>query len=1029
MPQRPHVVIISWDGYHDKAAAIAAALTGATDKITVIYSNAADTPEAGHGTWVRVPHSWYFGRKFRHALDLVAPDEVMLLIQADTHSEDWAALAAGCAACFAQHPQVGLWIPDINWTPWPADVVGQGMLPQTNLMQVAQTDGIVWALHPDLLGPLRALSYAGNNLGWGIDWVALHMADTQGKIAVRDMSYPVHHPQSRGYGNAEAAQNMKTFLGQLPAPTQQAIMASYHRLAALRRTALGQDTPAHAPRAQAAPMPMPFLRDPDITQAIVIAGHVYLRTAGTRLDATASLHSDGIRIPLAPLTGPPSRRHVPQALDLQPVDTATAFQQLNDLGDWQVDGWPTLRVIPDFSARTQSIPLSGRMAIDPAEGPQTFCANLAVHRGKGDLVICLSDIQGIHVHELCAPFETVQAGGDRTDGYQSVTLDLPASDQPLFLELRIDCRETFETSAEQPAVFFVARPRVRAAQDTSPLIPATCHSAQQRGDGPWYHARLPVTFGPHAREVALVQGRARTALLSVPATTITLLHDHGDAIDLHADTAGMASVWFNGVAALTLPLPQGETRIQIPAHHQTGQPLFTELRDASGTYALWRHWSTPQAPACDPWARALPARSAGLRKHMADPASAEVIPQLHIAFKALGSSDPALTPLEFPQLQVPDVSILLSADADIRKTYRCLAAVLLAWNSARIEVIVTGAAPDLADLVHGITVLDTTEQPAPRGTYVALLDSDTEVTTGWLDALIDGFARFKEAAITGAKLLDYADRVHSAGGMLLPDGVPALYASGYDPRDPRVCYARRVDYLPRTAALIPTRLWQAHPALQSAPAPAMAATLRAAGHAAWYIPASVAHTRADAPPAPTAPHTADHIKDAQITGRILFIAPADDSDQITRFRSSGYKVSVIPSDLQSRSDRTRRLEASGIEVISPPFYTGLHSFLAARALEFDAVCLTGCAAVHEMAATLRAAHPLVRLIVSPVDLEGATGLSAHDLAALRSVDVVHAPDAAIYALIGAHPQEQITLLPAQAPVATLMHADTPQPTP
>ena len=259
-----HAVVISWEGFGEKARAIAQALEGAVERITVIYSNKAGTPENGPGTWVQVPQSCYFGAKFQTSLDLVDDTETMLQIQADAHSDDWPALAAACRQCFAQHGNIGIWTPDINWTPWPSEVVGRGLVWQTNLLMVDQTDGIVWAIHPTLYPALRALDYTRNNLGWGIDWIALLETRKLNKMAVRDLSIKVQHPKTRGYHNAEAAQHMKNFIGQLVVQDQLAILALHDKLEA-RKTAVTEAAQSRTqniftsrPATETAFMPTPF---------------------------------------------------------------------------------------------------------------------------------------------------------------------------------------------------------------------------------------------------------------------------------------------------------------------------------------------------------------------------------------------------------------------------------------------------------------------------------------------------------------------------------------------------------------------------------------------------------------------------------------------------------------------------------------------------------------------------------------------------------------------------------------------------
>jgi hypothetical protein len=209
-----HAAIISWDGYGEKAGRIAAQVAPAVSKVTVIYSNAAETPESGPGDWVAVPNSAFFGAKFRRALDAHARG-ILLLLHADTGYHDWPGLVDRCREVFAAHPGLALWSPDFTHTSFPNDKVRLAEGPGPGLIQVAFPDGIVLALRQDIVRWLQTLDYSDNNLGWGITWAAVARASTRGFLVCRDTRLVVEHEASRGYDASDAKRQRDMFLSQL----------------------------------------------------------------------------------------------------------------------------------------------------------------------------------------------------------------------------------------------------------------------------------------------------------------------------------------------------------------------------------------------------------------------------------------------------------------------------------------------------------------------------------------------------------------------------------------------------------------------------------------------------------------------------------------------------------------------------------------------------------------------------------------------------------------------------------------------
>lgn len=207
---RIHAFVISWSGWDAVAAAIARELATHVDVLTVIHSDpSGNAPPESEG-WEIVPDSHFYGLKFRRSLDLFAGD-VMLQVQADTVCADWPGLVAAARHAFVTHPAVGVWSPDVNFTPMPTRLTTLAAT-EGPLRHVAIIDGIVWALSAAVCARLTAFDYTRNNVGWGIDWAASAFAHASGREVLVDTSITVEHPMSRGYATESALDQLEVFL-------------------------------------------------------------------------------------------------------------------------------------------------------------------------------------------------------------------------------------------------------------------------------------------------------------------------------------------------------------------------------------------------------------------------------------------------------------------------------------------------------------------------------------------------------------------------------------------------------------------------------------------------------------------------------------------------------------------------------------------------------------------------------------------------------------------------------------------------
>jgi GT2 family glycosyltransferase len=132
-----------------------------------------------------------------------------------------------------------------------------------------------------------------------------------------------------------------------------------------------------------------------------------------------------------------------------------------------------------------------------------------------------------------------------------------------------------------------------------------------------------------------------------------------------------------------------------------------------------------------------------------------------------------------------------------------------------------------------------------RGEFVCLLNNDTEVTTGWLDALLETLQRWPKAGLVGSKALAPEGTLQEAGGIVWRDASIAQYGRGEDPSLPQFNYTRETDYCSGSLILIRRDFFQQLGRFDEQYAPAyyedtdLAFKVRAAGYKVVYQPRSV----------------------------------------------------------------------------------------------------------------------------------------------------------------------------------------------
>lgn len=356
-----------------------------------------------------------------------------------------------------------------------------------------------------------------------------------------------------------------------------------------------------------------------------------------------------------------------------------------------------------------------------------------------------------------------------------------------------------------------------------------------------------------------------------------------------------------------------------------------------------------------------------------------------------------------PKFEKPEVSIVIPAYNKFELSYHCIASIALAYNETSYEVILaddcsTDETVDAKEIINNLVISKNPENlrflrscnratELAKGDYIIFLNNDTEVTSFWIDELINQHKKDTTVGLTGSKLLNLDGSLQEAGGIVWGNGQPWNVGRNANPYQSEYNYVRQTDYLTGAAMCIKTSVWEEVGRFSEELVPCyyedtdVSFKVRAAGYKTLYVPFStVIHFEGQS-------HGTDVTKglkryqivnektfrskwfkefknngtpslenlkiekDRNIDQRVLVIdyaTPTPNKDagsyaaiqEIKLMISLGFKVTFVPENLAHFGKFTTDLQRIGVEVLYVPFYTSLDDVLNQRLAEMDAVYIT-----------------------------------------------------------------------------------------
>jgi GT2 family glycosyltransferase len=180
-------------------------------------------------------------------------------------------------------------------------------------------------------------------------------------------------------------------------------------------------------------------------------------------------------------------------------------------------------------------------------------------------------------------------------------------------------------------------------------------------------------------------------------------------------------------------------------------------------------------------------------------------------------------PLQFPQSEKPEISIILVLFNRAELTLACLRSITES-HALPLEVIIVDNAssdetPLMLNLLQGARIIRNSEnlnfllgvnQAAreARGEYVLILNNDTQLMPGTLSSALTTIRSAPDIGAVGGRLILLDGTLQEAGSFIWRDGSCLGYGRSDNPFAPMYMFRRDVDYCSGAFLLTPRGVWQ-----------------------------------------------------------------------------------------------------------------------------------------------------------------------------------------------------------------------------
>jgi GT2 family glycosyltransferase/SAM-dependent methyltransferase len=180
--------------------------------------------------------------------------------------------------------------------------------------------------------------------------------------------------------------------------------------------------------------------------------------------------------------------------------------------------------------------------------------------------------------------------------------------------------------------------------------------------------------------------------------------------------------------------------------------------------------------------------------------------------------------ISFPEYEDPKVSLIIPLYARADLTRACLDSIREHTAHASYEVIVVDDTADedtklLLEAVRGAKIIHNEENlgyigsvnraaVAARGQWLVIFNNDTEVTRGWLSAMLACAESAEDVGVVTPKFVYPDRRLNEAGAIVWRDGTGVNYGRGDVLDHFQYEYRRETDYGSAAALMVDAELWR-----------------------------------------------------------------------------------------------------------------------------------------------------------------------------------------------------------------------------